>query len=72
MSDLRQSSNDETQTNRINNMLRPTHFRDVFVQKGTKPSRPAKFTDESSSQLHQGSKPTKFTDESHSLFHQET
>ena len=29
ISDLRQSSNAETQTNRINNMLRPTNFRDV-------------------------------------------
>ena len=46
ISDLRQSSNAETQTNRINNMLRPTNFRDVFVQQGTTPSRPSQFTDE--------------------------
>ena len=44
--DLRQSSNAETNTNIINNMFRPTSFRDVVVQQGTKPSRPAKFTDE--------------------------
>ena len=34
-STLRHSPDAETQTNRINNMLRPTHFRDVFVQQGT-------------------------------------
>ena len=48
ISDLRHSSNAETQTSRINNMLRPTNFRDVFVQQGTKPSRPSQFTEESS------------------------
>ena len=45
ISDSRHSPNAETQTHRINDMLRPTNFRDVFVQQGTKPSRPAKFTD---------------------------
>ena len=53
ISDLRQSSNAETQTNRINNVLRPTNFRDVFVQQGTKPSRPTQFTDKSSVTFHQ-------------------
>ena len=48
ISDLRHSSNAETQTNRINSMLRPTNFRDVFVQQGSKPSGPTQFTDESS------------------------
>ena len=62
ISDLRHSSNAETQTNRINNMLRPTNFRDVFVQQGTTPSRPSQFTDESSETFHQGSKPTQFKD----------
>ena len=70
MSDLRHSSNVETQTNRINNLLRPTNFRDVFVQQGTTPSRPSQFTDESSETVHQGSKPTQFKDASFETCHQ--
>ena len=34
-------------------MLRPTNFRDVFVQQSTKPSRPSQFTEESSETVHQ-------------------
>ena len=34
-------------------MLRPTNSRDVFVQQGTKPSRPSQFTEESSETFHQ-------------------
>ena len=34
-------------------MLRPTNFRDVFVQQGTKPIRPPQFTEESPETCHQ-------------------
>ena len=51
-------------------MLRPTHFRDVFVQQGTNPGRPSQFTDESSETFHQGSHPTQLTDASFETFHQ--
>ena len=70
ISDLRHSSNAVAQTNRINNMLRPTNFRDVFVQQGTTPSRPSQFTNESSETFQQGSNPTQFTDASFETFHQ--
>ena len=53
ISDLRHSSNAEAHTNRINNMHRPTNFRDVFVQQGIKPSRPSQFTEESFETFHQ-------------------
>ena len=53
ISGLRQSSDAEAQTKRINNMLGPTNFRGVSVQQGTKPSRPTQLTDESSVVCHQ-------------------
>ena len=49
----RHSSNAVAQTYRINNMLRPTSFRDVFVQQGSEPSRPSQFTDELFETFHQ-------------------
>ena len=63
ISDLRHPPDAETQTNRINNMLRPTNFRDAFVQQGTKPSRPTQFTDESSVIFHQGTQVFNISDE---------
>ena len=52
-SDIRNQHEAETQTNRINNMPRPTNFRDVFVQQSTKPSTPSQSTEESSEIFHQ-------------------
>ena len=63
ISDIRQSSNAEAQTHRINNMLRPTGFRDVSVQQGTKPSRPTQFTDKSSETRYQDTAFFNFSDE---------
>ena len=44
-------------------MLRPSNFRDVFVQQGIKPSRPTQFTDESSVTFHQDTQVFNISDE---------
>ena len=67
--DLRQSSNAETQTSRVNTMLRPTQFTDESFETFHQGSNPIQVT-ESFETFHQGSNPTQFADESFETVHQ--
>ena len=62
ISDLRQPPNDETQTSRVHNMLRPKEFEEESFETFHQGSKPTQFEEESFETLHQGSKPTQFFD----------
>ena len=63
MSDLRQSSNAETQTNVINTMLRLTQFTDESSVTFHQGSNPTQYTDESSETFHQDTQVFNISDE---------